>query len=130
MIARDLHVERITSLLKRFPVVAILGARQVGKTTLASLIAPSVSDRSIRFDLFMSGRFSRVARHRRGEIRGKYGGNPHEGSLIELKFASRSTGVGRQVAAFLRCPGIRPQTAICGHTTPQNHSKLAVIGSD
>ena len=80
MIARDLHVERITSLLKRFPVVAILGARQVGKTTLASLIAPSVSDRSIRFDLFMSGRFSRVARHRRGEIRGKYGGNPHEGS--------------------------------------------------
>jgi predicted AAA+ superfamily ATPase len=37
--------------LKRFPVVAILGARQIGKTTLANLIAPSVSDRITRFDL-------------------------------------------------------------------------------
>ncbi len=51
MIDRDLHVEQVTSLLRRFPVVAILGARQVGKTTLANLIVPSVSDRSTRFDL-------------------------------------------------------------------------------
>lgn len=29
MIDRDLHVQRITGLLKRFPVVALLGARQV-----------------------------------------------------------------------------------------------------
>lgn len=51
MLNRDLHVRRITGLLKRCPVVAILGARQIGKTTLANLIAPSVSDRSTRFDL-------------------------------------------------------------------------------
>ena len=51
MIARESHTARITSLLKRFPVVAILGARQIGKTTLAGLIAPSVSDRCTRFDL-------------------------------------------------------------------------------
>jgi hypothetical protein len=51
MIDRDLHVRRITGLLKRFPVVAMLGARQVGKTTLAGLIAPSISGNSTRFDL-------------------------------------------------------------------------------
>jgi hypothetical protein len=35
MIRRTEHVGRVTSLLRQFPVVAILGARQIGKTTLA-----------------------------------------------------------------------------------------------
>ena len=35
MIRRIAHLDRLTSLLKQFPVVAILGARQVGKTTIA-----------------------------------------------------------------------------------------------
>lgn len=61
MIDRDLHLERITGLLKRFPVVAILGARQVGKTTLANLIAPAVSDRSTRFDLENPSDLARLA---------------------------------------------------------------------
>jgi len=61
MIDRDRHLGRITSLLKRFPVVAILGARQVGKTTLANLIAPSVSDRSTRFDLENPSDLARLA---------------------------------------------------------------------
>lgn len=51
MIARDLHVRRIGGLLKRFPVVAILGARQIGKTTLAGQIASAVSPHHVRFDL-------------------------------------------------------------------------------
>ena len=51
MIDRALHARQISSLLRRFPVVAILGARQVGKTTLANLIVPSVSTQSTRFDL-------------------------------------------------------------------------------
>jgi uncharacterized protein len=51
MIDRELHAQQITSLLKRFPVVAILGARQVGKTTLATSIAPTISNRISRFDL-------------------------------------------------------------------------------
>jgi predicted AAA+ superfamily ATPase len=51
VIDRALHASRVIALLKRFPVVAILGARQVGKTTLASLIAPAISERSTRFDL-------------------------------------------------------------------------------
>ncbi|MGH8134327.1 MAG: ATP-binding protein [Steroidobacteraceae bacterium] len=61
MIDRALHVQRITGLLKRFPVVAILGARQVGKTTLASLITPFVSDHSIRFDLESPADLARLA---------------------------------------------------------------------
>jgi predicted AAA+ superfamily ATPase len=35
MIERTAHVRRLTALLRQFPVVAILGPRQVGKTTLA-----------------------------------------------------------------------------------------------
>ena len=61
MIERELHVRQVTSLLKRFPVVAILGARQVGKTTLANLIVPSVGDRSIRFDLENPSDLARLA---------------------------------------------------------------------
>jgi uncharacterized protein len=61
MIARELHASHVTSLLKRFPVVAILGARQIGKTTLAGLISPSVSARSTRFDLEDPSDLSRLA---------------------------------------------------------------------
>ena len=61
MIDRDLHVQRIAGLLKRFPVVALLGARQVGKTTLAGLIAPSLSDHNIRFDLENPADLARLA---------------------------------------------------------------------
>lgn len=39
MIIRNQHIERVTGLLKRHPVVALLGARQIGKTTLAREIA-------------------------------------------------------------------------------------------
>ncbi len=34
-IVRANHQEAVSRLLRRYPVVAILGARQVGKTTLA-----------------------------------------------------------------------------------------------
>ena len=49
MIERSGHLLRVKELLKRYPVVAILGARQVGKTTLARQLATDES--SIRFDL-------------------------------------------------------------------------------
>ena len=61
MINRELHATHIKGLLKRFPVVAILGARQVGKTTLANLIVPAVSERSIRFDLENPADLARLA---------------------------------------------------------------------
>jgi len=61
MIDRELHARQITGLLKRFPVVAILGARQVGKTTLAASIAPTVSNRISRFDLESPSDLARLA---------------------------------------------------------------------
>ncbi len=61
MIDRELHAIHIKGLLKRFPVVAILGARQVGKTTLANLIVPAVSERSTRFDLENPADLARLA---------------------------------------------------------------------
>ncbi len=39
IVPRPRHVAAITSLLEQFPVVAIIGARQVGKTTLARMMA-------------------------------------------------------------------------------------------
>ena len=51
MIGRELHLSSIQGLLKRFPVVAILGARQVGKTTIANEIAAKSGVNITRFDL-------------------------------------------------------------------------------
>lgn len=61
MIDRELHGRHITGLMRRFPVVAILGARQVGKTTLANQIVPAVSERSTRFDLEDPADLARLA---------------------------------------------------------------------
>ncbi|MDP9230626.1 MAG: AAA family ATPase, partial [Bacteroidota bacterium] len=50
MIERKLHKE-ILSLLRQFPVVAIVGARQVGKTTLAKQIAAEQKRPTLYLDL-------------------------------------------------------------------------------
>jgi len=50
MIPRDAHVAAVARLLDQFPVVALLGARQVGKTTLAGMVAGRF-ETSSRFDL-------------------------------------------------------------------------------
>ncbi len=50
MIERNLH-KKITPLLKNFPAVAILGARQVGKTTLAKQIAAAQKKPYLYLDL-------------------------------------------------------------------------------
>ena len=51
MIERKSHITAVTDLLKRFPVVTILGARQVGKTTLAADVARARTAKTTRFDL-------------------------------------------------------------------------------
>ena len=50
-VARPDHVARISALLRQFPVVAVLGARQVGKTTLAHQVAARRRGRATMFDL-------------------------------------------------------------------------------
>jgi hypothetical protein len=51
MIDRPLHISNLKRLLRDYPVVAILGARQVGKTTLAGELAKSQRGPVTTFDL-------------------------------------------------------------------------------
>jgi len=50
-IIRQAHLDRVQDLLTRFPVVALVGARQVGKTTLAQQLVRGRSGPVRRFDL-------------------------------------------------------------------------------
>ena len=51
MIDRSDHVDRLVWLFRTFPVVGIIGARQVGKTWLAGRLAEQVKKTVTRFDL-------------------------------------------------------------------------------
>lgn len=51
MIERNRHLDRLGGLLQRFPVVAIIGSRQVGKSTLARMLANSQIGAATFFDL-------------------------------------------------------------------------------
>ena len=51
MIERPAHADEIGALLREFPVVAIVGARQTGKTTLAQSIGDGFGGAVHRFDL-------------------------------------------------------------------------------
>jgi len=51
MIDRKRNVKKLVSLLKRYRVVGIIGARQVGKTTLARFLRDHVSGNSFYYDL-------------------------------------------------------------------------------
>lgn len=51
MIERTGHLNRLQDLLRQFPVVGLIGARQVGKTTLAQALAAGAEEEVVRFDL-------------------------------------------------------------------------------
>jgi predicted AAA+ superfamily ATPase len=51
MVERARHVRRLQQLLRQYPVVAVLGARQVGKTTLARALAARGERPATFFDL-------------------------------------------------------------------------------
>lgn len=51
MIRRKAHLAELRALLKQFPVVCLLGARQVGKTTLARQLADDVKGPVTHYDL-------------------------------------------------------------------------------
>ena len=61
MIHRRRHLDRVSSLLERFPVVGVIGARQVGKTTLARQLARQQSDTTTFLDLEDPGDLARLA---------------------------------------------------------------------
>lgn len=60
MIARRLQPE-VASALERFPVVALLGPRQVGKTTLARSVAQAVTEDVLHLDLELPSHVARLA---------------------------------------------------------------------
>jgi len=61
MIDRGRHLARVEALVSQFPVVGILGARQVGKTTLAKQIAARSGDQTTVFDLEDADDLARLA---------------------------------------------------------------------
>lgn len=61
VIDRSHHREAVGRLLAHFPVVGLLGARQVGKTTLANALARSWGGRATRFDLEDPAAVARLA---------------------------------------------------------------------
>jgi len=61
LVARRRHVARVTALLRQFPVVAVLGARQVGKTTLARQVVARSRGPTTTFDLESAADLARLA---------------------------------------------------------------------
>jgi len=64
MIGRQRHLARINDLFRTHPVVGILGARQVGKTTLARQFSAGFDGPASRFDLEDPGDIARLAEPR------------------------------------------------------------------
>lgn len=60
MFKRDTHLEHLRTLLTEFPVVGLIGARQVGKTTLARQLAASIEGPVTHFDLESSRDLGRL----------------------------------------------------------------------
>ncbi|MFG0320081.1 MAG: ATP-binding protein [Planctomycetota bacterium JB042] len=61
MIARERHLETVLRLLRQSPVVALLGARQVGKTTLAREIVRRWKQPTLHLDLERSSDLARLS---------------------------------------------------------------------
>ena len=61
MVQRERHLRRLRELLADHPAVAILGARQVAKTTIAREIAASFPGNSLIFDLEDPGDLARLS---------------------------------------------------------------------
>ncbi len=61
MLKRQSHRSSIARLLRQFPVVVIIGARQVGKTTLARQLAPASLPSSNYFDLENPAHLARLS---------------------------------------------------------------------
>ena len=61
MIHRDTHLKAVERLLRSNPVVALLGARQVGKTTLARQLTQRRRGPAHFFDLESSADVARLA---------------------------------------------------------------------
>lgn len=60
MLKRETHLGHLRTLLAEFPIVGLIGARQVGKTTLARQLAKTVEGPVTHFDLESSRDLGRL----------------------------------------------------------------------
>ena len=110
-IARPRHVARITALLRQFPVVAVLGARQVGKTTLARQVAASRRAGVAFFDLEDSEDLARLADPLL-TLRREHG-------LVVIDEVQRLPGLFQTLRVLVDEPGTRRRFLLLGSAAPE-----------
>lgn len=110
-IDRPHHVARLTALLRQFPVVAVLGARQVGKTTLARQLVVGRRGPTAVFDLENSEDLARLAdplltlRRERG--------------LVIIDEVQRLPDLFKTLRVLVDEPGTRRRFLVLGSAAPE-----------
>ena len=110
-INREHHLERVRLLLREFPVVALLGARQAGKTTLAGQLAAAWEGPVAWFDLEDPADVNRLADPGL-ELR------PLEG-LVVLDEIHRLPGIFELLRVFADRPGPPARFLVLGSASPE-----------
>lgn len=111
MIPRPRHVGQVIRLLRQFPVVAVLGPRQVGKSTLSRLVAEATSGPSTFFDLEDDAALARLAipALALAELRG----------LVVLDEVQRSPDVFRALRVLADRPRRPARFLVLGSASPE-----------
>jgi len=110
-IDRPHHVARLTALLRQFPVVAVLGARQVGKTTLARQVVAARRGPTAVFDLENTEDLARLAdplltlRRERG--------------LVVIDEVQRLPDLFKTLRVLVDEPGTRRRFLVLGSVAPE-----------
>jgi hypothetical protein len=110
VIARPLHLRRLDALLRQFPVVAILGARQIGKTTLARQLVAGRRGEVTVFDLEKSEHLAQLADPDLvlGPLRG----------LIVIDEIQRRPELFPSLRVLVDAPGSRRRFLVLGSASP------------
>jgi len=111
MISRDRHVRTVRHLLQDFPVVAILGPRQVGKTTLARQVAQTSGGPTHHFDLEDLDDLARLAEAKLalGPLRG----------LVVLDEVQRLPAIFQTLRVLADRPNSDTRFLVLGSASPQ-----------
>ena len=110
-IVREHHLSRVRLLLREFPVVALLGARQVGKTTLAGQLAAAQREPVTWFDLEDPADVARLADPGL-ELR------PLRG-LVVLDEIHRLPNIFRLLRVLADRPGLPARFLVLGSASPE-----------
>jgi len=108
---RPVHLARITALLRQFPVVAVLGARQVGKTTLARQLAAARRGPTAFFDLENAEDLARLADPLLA-LRGERG-------LVVIDEIHRLPYLFPTLRVLVDEPGVRRRFLVLGSAAPE-----------